>query len=180
MDHFEGMIAEAMNNAGRGLHEAAKLKARWRWECRGADGKLKWVEDYDNLITTEGLNLLITRSFKTVPADVNWYVGLKGTGSPAAGDTMASHAGWSEITPYSNANRPTFTPGTVASGSVDNSASKAVFNVNASATVFGAFMSTNNTKGGTTGSLYGVGDFGTSRAVENGDTLNVQVTLSAS
>jgi hypothetical protein len=43
----------------------------------------------------------------------------------------------------------------------------------------GAFLATSSTKGGTTGSLYGVGNFTTSRAIESGDTLSVQVDLSA-
>ena len=89
---------------------------------------------------------------------------------------MASHAGWSESTVYSNANRPTFTPGAVSGQSVDNSASKAVFNINGSATITGAFMTTNNTKGGSTGILIGGGEFAASRGVANGDTLNVTVT----
>ena len=171
MDNFAGMMRS---------HEAAVVAAHWLVECRGADGTLKWSEDYQNLITTEGLNLLLTRSFKTIPGDVNWYIGLKGTGSPAAGDTMASHGGWSEITPYSDSTRPAFTPGTVASGSVDNSAAKGVFNINATSTVYGMFLSTNSTKSGTSGSLYGVGDFASSRAVINTDTISVQVTLSVS
>lgn len=157
----------------------AKVAAFWKIECRDAAGNLKWTEAYKNLITTEGLNLLITRSFKTVAPDVNWFVGLKGAGTIAAGDTMASHAGWAEVTGYSEATRPAFTPGTVASGAVSNSASKAVFTANASVTAAGAFLTTNSAKGGASGSLYGVGNFTTSRALESGDTLSVQVDLSA-
>ena len=172
MDNFAGVKMHGQMNA--------TAEAHWIVECRDSNGSLKWVEEYDNLVTTEGLNLLLTRGFKTVPGDVNWYIGLKGTGSPAAGDTMASHGGWSEITPYSDSTRPAFTPGTVASGSVDNSAAKGVFNINATSTVYGAFFSTNSTKSGTSGSLYGVGDFSSSRAVINTDTISVQITLTLS
>ena len=95
-------------------------------------------------------------------------------------DTMASHGSWTEVVPYSDTNRPTFTPGTIASGAVDNSASKASFAVNATDRIFGAFMADNNTKSGTTGTLYGMGTFtGGSRQVQSGDTLNVQVDLTA-
>jgi hypothetical protein len=73
------------------------------------------------------------------------------------------------------------TLGTAAAGSIDNSASKAQFNINASATILGAFVVTNSTKSGTTGTLYGAASFtGGSRAVQSGDTLNVTVTLTAS
>jgi hypothetical protein len=46
------------------------------------------------------------------------------------------------------------------------------------ATIAGAFLVDNSTKGGTTGTLYGAGDFNADRSVSNGDTLNVQVDLS--
>jgi len=52
--------------------------------------------------------------------------------------------------------------------------------MNASITIYGAFMSDSSTKGGATGILYGAGDFAGSRAVQNGDTLNVQITASVS
>ena len=139
--------------------------------------KLKWKEYFKNIVVTTGLNKLLDATIKTGLTSPAWYVGLKGTGSMVAGDTMGSHAGWSELTPYSNATRPAFTPGTIASGAVDNSASKAVFTINGTSTIYGAFLSDNNTKGGTTGILYGGGDFGASRAVVNGDTLNVTLTL---
>ncbi len=155
-----------------------KINQQYQVECYGQDGKLKWVDGFENLVVTAGLNKYLDATLKTGLTTPAWYVGLKGTGTPAAADTMASHATWAEITPYSDATRPAWTAGTIASGSVDNSASKAVFNVNASSTVFGCFMADNSTKGGTTGTLLGAGDFSASRAVVSGDTLNVTVTCS--
>jgi hypothetical protein len=108
-----------------------------------------------------------------------WFVGLKNTGTPVAGDTMASHASWTENTTYSETARPALVPGAVASGSVDNSASKAAFSINGTTTIFGAFLTDIATKSGTAGVLYGVADFAASRAVISGDTLNVTVTLTA-
>jgi hypothetical protein len=139
--------------------------------------KLRWKDRFHNIVVTTGLNKLLDATFKNGLTTPAWYVGLKGTGTMVAGDTMASHAGWSEIVPYSDSTRPAFTPGTISSGAVDNSASKAVFNINSGTTVYGCFLSDNSTKSGTTGTLYGGGDFGSSRAVVNGDTLNVTVTL---
>jgi hypothetical protein len=155
------------------------ISHRYTVECYSSDGKLKWIDGFENLVVTAGLNKYLDATLKTGLATPAWYVGLKGTGTVAAGDTMASHAGWSEITPYSDSARPTYTPGTISSGSVDNSASKAVFNINASTTVYGCFMADNSTKGGTTGTLLGAGDFSASRAVVSGDTLNVTVTCTA-
>jgi hypothetical protein len=94
-----------------------------------------------------------------------------------AADTMASHAPWAEVTPYSNATRPAFTPGTISGGSVDNSGSKAAFTINATDNVFGCFMADSSTKGETASTLLGMGVFaGASRSVLSGDTLNVTIT----
>jgi len=159
-----------------------KFGTHYKVECFGADGLLKWVEEFDNLVVTAGLNKYLDATLKTGLASPAWYVGLvdnAGWTAYAAGDTMGSHTGWAEGTPYSNATRPAFTPGTISGGSVDNSASKAVFNINATLTVRGAFMTDNNTKGGTTGTLLGEGDFAAARSVISGDTLNVTVTCTA-
>jgi len=138
--------------------------------------KLKWREEFKNIVVTAGLNKYLDATLKTGLTTPLWYVGLKDTGSIVAGDIMSSHAGWATITPYSNATDPAFTPGTISGGSVSNSAAKAVFNINATDDVYGAFMKDDNTKGGATGTLLGGADFGTMRAVLSGDTLNVQVT----
>jgi hypothetical protein len=115
-----------------------------------------------------------------------WYLGLYGAGAsntPAAGDTMASHAGWTEVTAYSNANRVTATLVTATTANpsvVTNTASPAVFNINGTTTVGGAFLTSENTKGGTTGTLFSAADFGSpgDRSVVNSDTLSVTYTFS--
>ena len=152
---------------------------RYRVECYGPDGELKWRDGFDNLVPTVGRNKYLDATLVTGLASPVWYVGLKGAGTVVAADTMASHAGWTEITAYSNVNRPTWTPGSVSAGAVSNTASKAVFNINGTATVTGAFVADNNTKGGTTGTLLGAGDFDVARNVVNGDTLNVEVEFVA-
>lgn len=161
------------------------LEHYYHVECYGADGVLKWVEDFANLVVTEGRNKYLDATLKTGLASPAWYVGLvdnAGYTAYAAGDTAAQingTNGWDESSAYSEAARQTFTPGTISAGSVDNSASKAVFSINGTVTVRGAFLVSSSTKGGTTGTLLGVGDFtGGSRSLINGDTLNVTVTAS--
>jgi hypothetical protein len=160
------------------------FKNKYTFECFDSLGNLKWTEVVYNTVMTVGINDLLTQYFKGSAYTATFYVGLVDNASfsaYAAADTMASHAGWLESAAYSNANRPTLTLGTAAAGSIDNSASKAQFNINATATILGAFVTTNNTKSGTTGTLYGAASFtGGSRSVQSGDTLNVTVTLSAS
>ena len=153
----------------------------WVIECYDQFGNFKWREEFPNLVVTNGLNLLLSDTFKGSTPATSWFVGLVGTTSTgfAAGDTMASHAGWTEIAAYTLATRPALTLGSVSGGSVDNSASASAFTMNATTTVYGAFIcdsSTKTTGNGTVG-LYGEGAFTTSRSVISGDILNVTITL---
>jgi hypothetical protein len=140
--------------------------------------------DVPNLTTTAGKNDQLTQYFKGSSYSATWYVGLVDNASWSAyavGDTMASHAGWIETnTTYSQAARPAWTGGTVSAGSVDNSASVAVFSMTGTITVRGAFLNSITTKGGTLGTLYGEADFGAARALLTGDTLNVTITCTLS
>lgn len=154
-------------------------------ECRDKDGNLKWASKSKNLVVNTGLADMNTRYFTGSGYSAAWYIGVYGpasTNNPAAGDTMASHAGWTEVTAYSNATRPaaTFGAATTADPSyIANSASPAAFSINASANVGGAFLTNNNTKGGSTGLLFSAADFAApgDRVVQNGDTLNVTYTF---
>jgi hypothetical protein len=158
------------------------MKTIYVIECY-RDGLLIWTEGFNNRVVTEGLNKILDATFKTGFTAPTWYVGLvDGAAAPSfqATDVMTAHGGWTEKTNYSNATRPGWTPGTVSGGSVDNSAAKAAFSINASGTIAGAFLVTDNSKGGTGGTLYGEGSFaGGNRSVVSGDTLNVTVTLTA-
>lgn len=135
--------------------------------------KEQWREVFENLVTTGGKTDIVDKYLKGSAYTAAWFLGLKGTGTAAVGDTLASHAGWTEATPYSG-NRLSITWGTTTSGS--NTASAASYTINATATVAGAFVSSVNT--GTSGILYSAGDFAASRSVASGDTLNVTPTLS--
>ena len=125
------------------------------------------------------MNSLLTEYFKGSSYTAAWYIGLKSTGTALAADTMSSHSSWAVNVTYSESVRQTLTLGTPSAGSVDNSASKATFSINGTTTIFGAFLTSSNTKSGTSGTLYGVVDFGSSRAVISGDTLEITETLTA-
>ena len=99
-----------------------KMKAHYHVECIGPDGKSKWVEEMDNIIPNVGLDEILDKVWKGSGYTAAHYVGLTdGTPTVAAGDTMSSHAGWSEVVAYSESVRQTLTLGTVSSQSVDNS-----------------------------------------------------------
>ena len=166
--------------------EAAQATGVFNIICRDKDGNLKWQAESKNLVVNVGLQYMAGSALTSVTQITTWYLGLYGAGAsntPAAGDTMASHAGWTEVTDYSNANRvtATFVTATTADPSVvTNTASPAVFNINGTTTVGGAFLTSENTKGGTTGTLFSAADFGSpgDRSVVNSDTLSVTYTFS--
>lgn len=164
----------------------AKAGGVFRIQCLDPKGNLKWEAESHNLVVNVGLKDMNEKYFTGSAYTAAWYIGLYGaaaSNNPAAGDTMASHGGWTEETGYSNATRPaaTFGTSTTADPSViSNTASPAAFSINASATIGGAFLTSNDTKGGTTGTLFSAADFAApgDRTVASGDTLNVSYTFS--
>jgi len=170
-------------NVGRdvAMHEDALLRGEYRVTCVGADGAPKWTDTIHNLVTTVGKNDLLDKYLAGSAYTAAWYLGLIDSGSysgVAAGDTSASHSGWTESTAYSNGTRPAPSWGAASGGSKASTATG--FSINASATIKGAFLIGNSTKGGTTGVLYSCGLFsGGDKAVGNGDTLNVTYTAGA-
>ena len=163
------------------------LENYWEVVCHDSSGVEKWREINKNLVTTAGANHILDGTFKSGTQITAWYVGLTSTGAtPAIADTMASHSGWTELvhtTKYSETVRQTLSLGAISgttTSTCDNDASKAPFSMNATSTVAGAFVVSNNASASATaGTRYGVVDFGSERGVINGDTLTVKVTLTA-
>ena len=170
----------------KGVAEGIKGGGVFTVECFDKDGNHKWTAKSPNLVVNVGLADMNDKYFSGSGYTAAWYLGLYGAASsndPAAGDTMASHAGWTEVTDYSQSTRPacTFGSATVADPSViDNSGSVAVFSINNTVTVGGAFLTSDDTKGGTSGILFSAADFQSpgDRAVVSGDTLNVTYQFS--
>jgi hypothetical protein len=155
----------------------------FHFKCYDKDGNLKWEDKAHNLVVNEGLQDMNTKYFKGVTYSAAWYLGLvddSPSPSYAAGDTLASHAGWAETTAYSgNRKAVTFGTATTADPSViDNSGSPAQFSITGTVTVAGAFLASVDT--GTSGILFSVSNFQApgDRSVVNGDTLNVTYQFS--
>ena len=152
--------------------------------CHDANGNLKWSDSFHNLVVNQGLQDMNSKYFSGSGYTAAWYLGLvtgPGSGTAfAAGDTLASHAGWTENTSYTgNRKAATFGTATTADPSViSNSASPAVFTMNANAqTIAGAFLC--SVSSGTSGILFSAGDFtGGDKFVDSGDTLTVTYTFS--
>ena len=179
-------VASSSLIAGGSAADSASAKGVYKIQCHDAQGNLKWEDAAPNLVVNVGLQDMNAKYFTGSAYTAAWYIGLYGAGAsntPAAGDTMSSHAGWTEVTAYSQSTRPacTFgTPSTANPSVATNSASPASFSINATTTVGGAFLTSNSTKSGTTGTLYSAADFSSpgDRAVVSGDTLSVTYTLS--
>lgn len=176
---YEKALNNGMINTLGKLPEGAKVGGVFIAECIAPDGSVRWREEVHNLVTNVGLQYLLDTALCGGTAISTWYVGLIGS-SPtiAAADTMASHSGWSESAAYSDSTRKTWTK-TRSAQTVSNSASKASFSINATATIYGAFIVSDSAKSGTAGTLLCACAFGTSRGVLSGDTLNVQYDFSA-
>lgn len=175
--------AKATVVAGGELKNGVHGGGVFRVECFDKEGNLKWVDEAHNLVVNEGLKDMNDKYFTGSTYTAAWYLGLI-TGPAAsttfnAGDTLATHAGWTEDTNYSgNRKSVTFAAATLADPSViTNSASPSVFNITGTTTVAGAFLTNVNT--GTSGILFSESDFQSpgDRSVVNGDTLNVTYTF---
>lgn len=169
-----------------GSGDNASAGGVFRLECRDSEGNLKWSSESHNLVVNVGLKDMNDKYFTGSSYTAAWYVGLygaAGSNTPAATDTMASHAGWTEVTDYSQATRPACSFGAATSADpsvITNSGSAATFSINATVTVGGAFLTSDNTKGGTSGILFSASAFASpgDRNVVSGDTLTVTYTFS--
>lgn len=175
----DGASASAI--LGGGAREEVMVRGRFTaWCIRG--GKEIWREEFDNLVTTVGKNDLLDKYLKGSSYTQTIRMGLCGTGTKAAGDTQASHAGWSEVggtnAPAYTGDRKDVVMGAAAAG-VSTSPAQA-FAITSGGTIAGCFINNGGsaTKDNTTGVLFSAGNFtGGDRVVINGDTVNVTYSL---
>jgi len=160
--------------------ENFKLGGIFYVTCYDADGNIKWKDQSKNLVVDVGLEHILDIIFSLggATANPNYYIGLT-DGSPtiSANDTLGSHAGWNEIQDYTEGARQEYIEARTGL-TVDNSANKAIFSINATATVGGSFITSVDT--GTTGLLLAVAPFANGdKSVTNGDTVEVQYDFSS-
>lgn len=166
-----------------GLCHTAYPKGFIKAEIIRKDGTVEELNWSRNGITNEGFNDILGVYFHGDTQNTAWYALLISNSSfstLAATDVMASHAGWTESTAYSDSTRQQIPFNAAASKSIANTTT-ATFNINADGTVIkGIGVTSNNTKGGTTGKLWATGLFGSDQTLNNGDILKItyQVNLS--
>ena len=146
------------------------------------DGKVIWTEACPNVVTDQGKNAILDKFLGLGAAYAAIAMGLH-TAVGNASSTYGTPTPQAESTAYSNATRPVPSFSAASAGSKATSAAVA-FNINGSATITGCFIAIGaagvTTKSDTAASavLLSSGTFSSgSRAVINGDTLNVTYSL---
>ena len=134
----------------------------------------------NNIIPTEGRNHILDTELHATSQVTTWYIApFEANYTPVAGDTAATFpASATESTAYAEATRVAFVEAAASAGSTSNTANKAEFSINATKTMYGAFMTSVSTKSATTGTLLSAALFAASRAVISGDLLRITSTIS--
>lgn len=177
--------------AGRsGVSEQMLARGVFTAICRDKDGNEKWRDEFPNTVATVGKNLsldtILAGAAYTVTGPFMFLISSVSFSAISAGDTMASHAGWTEA---GVTNAPTYTvPRKTAVFSAAAAGAKAlsaglVFTFTGTGTVKGAGIvfgtGAVSTVDNTSGTLLSAGLFtGGDRAVLATDTLTISYTLS--
>ena len=162
-----------------GIHGKWRIRT-WESLAHAKDGRDPMDEfEQRNGITDVGIHFVLDR-FTDVgtPSALAWYAGLidnSGFTGLAAADTMASHAGWTESTAYSESVRQTLSFSAAASRTISDSVT---FSINATVTINGLFINSDNTKSGTTGTLFSTASFASTASLVSGNALTANYSLS--
>jgi hypothetical protein len=189
-----GDNAVASLQANVTIPEGMGVEGFYKVECRDAAGKLKWDEEFPNLVVAVGKQLMLDTLLRGTSYSVTGpFLGLISNNTTfAAADTMTSKT-WTEFTNYtvsSSAVRGTavFTAststGTTPSNVTTSAAAAITYTITgAGGTVYGCFLVTGtgavNTQSSTAGTLYSEGNFSVAKAVTAGDTVSVTYSSTA-
>jgi hypothetical protein len=136
-----------------------------------------------NLVVNEGLNHLLNVTLNNQTQTATWYVGLYKTAvAPAAGWTAATiHSNATKADEFDETTLPEYVEAASTAQSITNSAAKATFTMNATVTINGAYLKSNNVKlvTDTTGILFAASQFTTGRDLVDNDELLITYTVNA-
>lgn len=146
------------------------------------DGRIidEWEEDH-NLVVDEGLNAWLDIMLHGSTQISTWYVGIfEGNYTPVAGVTAATiTANSTECTAYDEATRVAYNEAAASSKVTTNTANKATFTINATKTIYGAFIASASAKSATSGTLLSAARFASSKSVVATDQLLLTYTFTA-
>lgn len=147
------------------------------------NGELISDDPGKNVVTDQGLNHALNVIFNGQTPVGIWYIGLFiNNYTPVAGDTAATfpaNAG-EATTQYSEGSRQTYVEAASTAKSIANTGNEATFTATADVIVYGAFLASLATKGGTSGILMAAAKFATPKSLEVGDKLKVEYVINGS
>ena len=184
------------------LNAKVLMGGRFHVECTGIrdeDGKLfrdergrftgrrvKWVEEFDNVVVDEGLDHILNTEWRNQSQISTWYVVLFDSDTtPDGSETYATPVFTEVTTEVDEATRDTYDPAAPSSQTITNSASKGSYTFNTGATIYGAAIlgggGAATTKGDTAGggTLSCAGRFASSRGVVDDDVINITYSIGA-
>lgn len=190
-DHAEVKMQSNVQGA-----ETVGVAGYYHVVCRDADGNIKWEEEFPNLVNAIGKELMLdTLLSGSSYTTVGPFLGLISGSSPTfdAGDTMASHGGWTEFINYtvggsSVRGTAVFGAATSTGASPTNVTTKTASAITytitgGGGTVGGCFLVTgsgaSSTQNNTSGTLYSAGAFATAKITTAGDTVAVTYSTTA-
>jgi hypothetical protein len=152
------------------------------------DDKLIHTQTGSNIFTTEGMARILNVMFGASARDAAIYVGIyKGSVTPAVGNTAANSLGAANgYTECQDADytctagaglKPLYSMAVTTTATGTNTASKATFTMANTLTVYGAFLSTVQSKTASTGTLFCAKNFAASRAVIAADELAITYAI---
>lgn len=157
-----------------------KAKGYYTVEHR-RNGKTLDIQHIPNRVVDEGLTHLLDVTFNSGAQITAWYLGIyESNYTPQADDTAANISARSiESTAYDETTREIFSNAAPAGNAITNSATRAIFTMNATKTIYGCFLASASAKQSTLGTLMSATLFTNARAVISGDELLVTYTLTA-
>lgn len=173
-----------------GMVEAEKthITGHYEMECTDSEGRVVWLEAFDNVVTTAGKNAILTEALQgssySVTGPFMLLISSASFSAVSAADTMASHAGWLEAgatnSPHYSGTRPTVTFSSASGGSIVSTGTNAFAFTN-SGTVQGIAMvygsGAVSTIDSTAGTLLSAGTLSAAQPVINGNTVTATYTL---
>lgn len=176
----------ASMSAEVGVEDKPATLGVFQLECHDDKGEPLWVDEFNNLLTTVGANMILTAG---VAGSTPAFMGLISSVTFSAvnvADTMASHAGWTEAqntgtnVPAFGTVRPTITWSTPAASAINTTSTQSFVFTN-SGTVQGGFVVTGSgasaTVANTSGVLMSAGTLAAAQPVISGNTVTMSYTL---
>lgn len=180
------LFSEGMNyhmTRPRAHEDQLKLTGILDYQLSRPDGRILVPKQKAiNSIVTDAKNNLLNRFFNgTGTNSTAWAIGLVDAstfGSFSALDTSSSHSSWTEFINYvsSGSHRATWGQGSASGGQITNVV-PLNYTFTGVGTIFGIFVISDNTLGGTSGTLWSTAALNTPLPVNVNDVLTVNYTL---